>query len=56
MALQRGDQYLQSLRDGRQVWVRGEKVDNVTTHPALAGCARSLAGLYDLQIQLTRTY
>ena len=49
MAIRRGDQYLQSLRDGRQVWVRGEKVDDVTTHPALAGCARSLAELYDLQ-------
>jgi len=49
MAIRRGDQFLQSLRDGRQVWVRGEKVDDVTTHPALAGCARSLAEIYDLQ-------
>ena len=49
MPIRRGDQFLQSLRDGRQVWVRGEKVDDVTTHPALAGFARSLAEVYDLQ-------
>ncbi len=49
MAIRRGDQFLQGLRDGRQVWLRGEKVDDVTTHPALAGCARSLAEIYDLQ-------
>jgi len=27
----------------------GERVDDVTTHPALAGCARSVAAVYDLQ-------
>jgi aromatic ring hydroxylase len=27
----------------------GEKVEDVTTHPALAGCARSVAAVYDLQ-------
>ncbi len=49
MPIRRGEQYLESLRDGRQVWLRGEKVDDVTTHPALAGCARSIAEVYDLQ-------
>jgi aromatic ring hydroxylase len=48
MALIRGEEYLASLRDGRQVWLAGERVD-VTSHPALAGCARTLAEHYDLQ-------
>ena len=49
MPIRRGEQFLESLRDGRQVWLRGEKVDDVTTHPALAGFAKSLAEVYDLQ-------
>jgi len=49
MPIRRGEQFLESLKDGRQVWLRGEKVDDVTTHPALAGCARSIAEVYDLQ-------
>jgi len=49
MPIRRGEQFLASLRDGRQVWLRGEKVDDVTTHPALAGFAKSLAEIYDLQ-------
>src|SRR5437667_10576569 len=27
----------------------GQRVEDVTTHPALAGCARSVAAVYDLQ-------
>ncbi len=30
-----GAEYLQSLRDGREFWIYGERVDDVTTHPAL---------------------
>ena len=29
-----GEQYRESLRDGRQVWINGEKVKDVPTHPA----------------------
>lgn len=43
-----GERYVQSLRDGREVWLDGEKVD-VSTHPAFAGVTRELARLYDLQ-------
>src|SRR5439155_21446615 len=32
-----------------RLWLMGERVDDVTTHPALAGCARSVAAVYDLQ-------
>ena len=49
MPIRRGEQYLESLRDGRQVWMSGEKVEDITTHPALAGCAQSVAAVYDLQ-------
>ena len=30
-----GEQYRESLRDGRQVWINGEKVKDVTVHPVL---------------------
>ena len=42
-----GAEYLDSLRDGRNVWIYGEKVDDVTTHPAFRNGARSVARLYD---------
>lgn len=49
MPIRRGEEYLESLRDGRCVWLMGQRVEDVTTHPALAGCARSVAEVYDLQ-------
>ncbi|MEU5553680.1 4-hydroxyphenylacetate 3-hydroxylase N-terminal domain-containing protein [Micromonospora sp. NPDC047793] len=42
-----GDEYLQSVRDGREVYVYGERVRDVTTHPAFRNSARSIAALYD---------
>src|SRR5262249_9301029 len=42
-----GAQYLESLRDGREVYVYGERVKDVTTHPAFRNAARSVARLYD---------
>lgn len=35
MALRTAEQYLASLRDGRRVWFRGERVDDVTAHPVI---------------------
>ena len=35
MGLRTPEQYKQSLRDGRAVYFRGEKVDDVTTHPVI---------------------
>src|SRR5687767_12184826 len=43
MPIRRGEAYLESLRDGRRLWLMGQPVEDVTTHPALAGCARSVA-------------
>jgi len=42
-----GDEYLASLRDGREVYIYGERVKDVTTHPAMRNAARSTARLYD---------
>ena len=42
-----GAEYLESLRDGREVYIYGERVADVTTHPAFRNTARSLARLYD---------
>jgi 4-hydroxyphenylacetate 3-monooxygenase len=41
------DEYLESLRDGREVWIYGERVKDVTTHPAFRNTARMVARLYD---------
>lgn len=43
-----GADYLESLRDGRQVFVDGECVKDVTTHPAFREAARSVARLFDI--------
>jgi 4-hydroxyphenylacetate 3-monooxygenase len=42
-----GEEYLASLRDGRSVYINGEKIADVTAHPAMRNAARSLARLYD---------
>jgi 4-hydroxyphenylacetate 3-monooxygenase len=42
-----GDEFLESIRDGREIWFRGERVEDVTTHPAFRNAARSVAKLYD---------
>jgi aromatic ring hydroxylase len=46
-APQTGDEYLESLRDGRCVYIYGERVKDVTTHPAFRNTARMTARLYD---------
>lgn len=42
-----GDEYLESLRDGREVYLHGERVPDVTKSPAFANNARMTARLYD---------
>ncbi|MGE5201246.1 MAG: 4-hydroxyphenylacetate 3-hydroxylase N-terminal domain-containing protein, partial [Acidobacteriota bacterium] len=46
--LRTGEQYLQSLRDGRQVWINGERVKDVTVHPAFRPIVSLRARLYDM--------
>jgi 4-hydroxyphenylacetate 3-monooxygenase len=43
-----GSEYLRSLRDGRSIFVDGERVKDVTTHPAFREAARSIAHLFDM--------
>lgn len=43
-----GAEYLATLNDGRVVLVDGEQVGDVTTHPAFAPVARTIAELFDL--------
>ena len=40
--LKTGKLHLESLRDGRVVYIGSEKVDDVTTHPAFRNGARSM--------------
>jgi 4-hydroxyphenylacetate 3-monooxygenase len=42
-----GSEFLESLRDGREVYIYGEEVEDVTTHPAFRNAAASVAQLYD---------
>src|SRR6202162_2705578 len=39
-------EYLESLKDGREIWIYGERVKDVTTHPAFRNTVRMLARLY----------
>lgn len=42
-----GSEYLDSLRDSRAVYINGERVEDVTSHPAFRNSARMLARMYD---------
>ncbi|HVY65471.1 MAG TPA: 4-hydroxyphenylacetate 3-hydroxylase N-terminal domain-containing protein [Gammaproteobacteria bacterium] len=44
---QNGKEYLESLRDGREVYVYGDRVADVTEHPAFRNTARMTARLFD---------
>jgi len=43
-----GDQYRDSLRDGRRVWINGERVKDVTTHPMFKPLVDIRARIYDM--------
>ena len=44
---QTGAEYLESLHDGREVYIYGERVEDVTAHPAFRNTARMTARLFD---------
>src|SRR6202030_4218325 len=46
--LRTGKDYIESLRDGREVWIDGEQVGDVATHPAFAPMVSVRARIYDL--------
>ncbi|WP_126424858.1 4-hydroxyphenylacetate 3-hydroxylase family protein [Brevibacillus marinus] len=47
MSKTHGERLADSLRDGRTVWLEGERVD-VTRHPAFKGTLQTLRGLFDM--------
>src|SRR5215469_9667003 len=49
MSIRTGRDLLESLQDGRRLFIDGEEVTDVTTDPRFAAAARSLAELYDMQ-------
>ncbi len=42
-----GSQHAQSLNDGREAFINGERVVNVCEHPAFRRTARTICGLFD---------
>jgi len=52
MGARSGTNYINSLRKLKaEIWIGGERVGDVTQHPALVRCARSIASLYDMQLE-----
>jgi 4-hydroxyphenylacetate 3-monooxygenase len=49
MGIRTGKQFLDALKDEREVWIDGERVNDVTTDRRFAGAAHSLAELYEMQ-------
>jgi 4-hydroxyphenylacetate 3-monooxygenase len=50
MPARTGRDYIRGLKEQDcQVWLGGERVKDVTTHPGLAGGVRAIAALYDMQ-------
>ena len=44
-----GERFIKSLQDGREVFLDGKQIDDVTAHPAFAPMINQLARVYDLQ-------
>jgi 4-hydroxyphenylacetate 3-monooxygenase len=50
MAARTGQAYIKGLQEQpREIWLHGERVADVTTHPALRHGVETLAALYDMQ-------
>lgn len=43
-----GDEYRESIRDGREVWINGERVKDVTTHAMFKPIVDARARIYDM--------
>ena len=46
--LRTGKQYREGLRDGREIWMDGEQIKDVTTHPAFKPVVDVRARMYDM--------
>src|SRR5262245_29557468 len=47
--LRTGHEHLESLRDGRVVYIGSERVEDVTRHPAFRNAALTVAAIYDMK-------
>lgn len=47
MPIRTGSAYREALRDGREVWHAGKRVEDVTVHRGFSGSIDTLASLYD---------
>jgi aromatic ring hydroxylase len=50
MALRTAQQYVESLRDGRNVYMLGEKIDDVTTHPNTSASVQHCSNVFSLAL------
>jgi 4-hydroxyphenylacetate 3-monooxygenase len=44
-----GEQHIASLRDGREIYLDGERIQDVTVHPAYRGVVASIGRMFDFQ-------
>jgi len=49
-----GQEYLKALKDDRCIFMNGERVKDVTTHPAFKGITETFASLYDMAADETQ--
>lgn len=49
MPIRKGADYVDALRDGREVWHAGRRIADVTAHSGFAGTIKTLADIYDKQ-------
>ena len=49
MPVRTGADYIRALRDGREVWHAGRRIEDVTAHSGFTGTIKTLADLYDKQ-------
>lgn len=49
VAARNAQQFIDGLKDGRNVWLGSEQVGDVSEHPALAGSVQGIAGYFDWQ-------
>lgn len=43
----RGQRFINSLKDGRNVWLQGQRIEDITVHPAFKGTLGTISRLFD---------
>ena len=56
MGIRTGQQFLEGLKDSREIWLEGSRVDDVTTDPKLGRMAKTLAGLFATSRKFRETF